>query len=129
MKNSSVENRNHETDRHCKFLTNQTEFFSIVEQQTFNTLSVFLLNMKTTTIRVLVVLIIFNHPLSWSAGRYFNKDGEIIDNWWSDFTSKGFEERAKCMVDQYSKYKVDGEDGKAIQVNIVFNKHGSINIR
>ncbi|KAL9985458.1 hypothetical protein ACROYT_G007869 [Oculina patagonica] len=46
-------------------------------------------------------------------GRYFNKDGEIIDDWWSKNTSQGFEERSKCIVDQYSKYSVDGgEDGK-----------------
>lgn len=48
-----------------------------------------------------------------SPGRYFNKDGEIIDDWWSKNTSQGFEERSKCIVDQYSKYSVDGgEDGK-----------------
>lgn len=41
-------------------------------------------------------------------GRYFNKDGEIIDDWWSNYTSQGFEQRAQCMVDQYNKYPVDG---------------------
>lgn len=48
-----------------------------------------------------------------SLGRYFNKDGEIIDDWWSNKTSQGFEERSKCIVDQYSNYSVDGgEEGK-----------------
>lgn len=43
-----------------------------------------------------------------SPGRYFNKEGEIIDNWWSNHTSQGFNTRAQCMVDQYNKYPVDG---------------------
>ena len=43
-----------------------------------------------------------------SPGRYFNKEGEIIDNWWSNYTSQGFDTRAQCMVDQYNKYPVDG---------------------
>ena len=43
-----------------------------------------------------------------SPGRYFNKEGEIIDNWWSNYTSQGFDTRAQCMVNQYNKYPVDG---------------------
>ena len=45
-----------------------------------------------------------------SPGRYFNKEGDIIDNWWSNYTSQGFNTRAQCMVDQYNKYPVDGGD-------------------
>ncbi|KAM7448959.1 hypothetical protein ABFA07_002968 [Porites harrisoni] len=43
-----------------------------------------------------------------ASGRHFNKEGEIIDNWWSNYTSQGFNTRAQCMVDQYNKYPVDG---------------------
>jgi len=48
-----------------------------------------------------------------STGRTFNKDGEIIDNWWSKSTSEAFEKRSNCIVNQYDKYPVDGGiDGK-----------------
>lgn len=43
-------------------------------------------------------------------GRNFNKDGEIIDNWWSKSILEVFENRLNCIVDQYSKYFVDGGD-------------------
>ncbi|KAJ7393921.1 hypothetical protein OS493_003590 [Desmophyllum pertusum] len=50
-------------------------------------------------------------------GRYFNKDGEIIDDWWSKNTSQGFEERSKCIVDQYNKYPVNGGDEGQIHID------------
>ena len=57
-----------------------------------------------------------------SSGRKFNKDGEITDNWWTNFTTKGFEKRAQCMVDQYNNYSVDGGERGQIQVNHVIKR-------
>ncbi|XP_068742754.1 endothelin-converting enzyme homolog isoform X1 [Montipora capricornis] len=63
---------------------------------------------------------ILAHELSHgfdATGRKFNKDGEITENWWTNFTTKGFEKRAQCMVDQYNKYSVDGGERGPIQIN------------
>ncbi|KAK2563721.1 Endothelin-converting enzyme 1 [Acropora cervicornis] len=54
---------------------------------------------------------ILGHELSHgfdANGRVFNKDGELIDNLWTNYTTQGFEKRAQCMEEQYSKYSVDG---------------------
>ncbi|EDO41736.1 predicted protein, partial [Nematostella vectensis] len=45
-----------------------------------------------------------------NTGRKFNKNGELTtSNWWSDGSLKGFDEKAKCIENQYSQYKVDGK--------------------
>jgi predicted metalloendopeptidase len=41
-------------------------------------------------------------------GRYFDKQGNMA-NWWTDESANNFEEKTKCLANQYSKYKV--EDG------------------
>ncbi|XP_076237007.1 neprilysin-1 [Calliopsis andreniformis] len=38
-------------------------------------------------------------------GRQFDKDGNMMQ-WWNDATVRAFRERAQCMVDQYSRYKL-----------------------
>ena len=38
-------------------------------------------------------------------GRKYNKDGNMVD-WWENATSKAYEEKTKCLVNQYSKYKI-----------------------
>ena len=38
-------------------------------------------------------------------GRKFDKDGNMRD-WWGNSSAQAFETKAKCMVDQYSKYKI-----------------------
>lgn len=55
-----------------------------------------------------------------SLGRKFNKDGEVVEDWWSNSSSFGFKERSKCIVDQYSQYKVD--IGGGIQENVRHNE-------
>lgn len=38
-------------------------------------------------------------------GRQFDKNGNMIE-WWDSKTIYTFREKAQCMVDQYSKYKM-----------------------
>ena len=38
--------------------------------------------------------------------RQFDKDGNMMQ-WWNNATVKAFRERAQCIIDQYSKYKID----------------------
>lgn len=38
-------------------------------------------------------------------GRQFDKDGNMMQ-WWNDATVKAFRQQAQCIVDQYSKYKL-----------------------
>jgi membrane metallo-endopeptidase-like protein 1 len=40
-----------------------------------------------------------------NTGRQFDKDGNRIP-WWSDETIETFNERKKCIIDQYSNYTV-----------------------
>ncbi|XP_066590529.1 neprilysin-1-like [Prorops nasuta] len=42
-------------------------------------------------------------------GRQFDKDGNMIQ-WWNNATIKAFRERAQCIVDQYSRYKLQEFD-------------------
>ncbi|XP_059609533.1 neprilysin-1 [Phlebotomus argentipes] len=39
-------------------------------------------------------------------GRQFDKDGNMMQ-WWNNATIQAFRERAQCIIDQYSKYKID----------------------
>lgn len=39
-------------------------------------------------------------------GRQFDKDGNMIQ-WWNNSTIRAFRERAQCIVDQYSRYKIE----------------------
>lgn len=39
-------------------------------------------------------------------GRQFDKDGNMMQ-WWNNATIEAFRERAQCIIDQYSKYKID----------------------
>jgi len=51
---------------------------------------------------------ILGHEMSHgfdNTGRQFDKFGEMND-WWTNKSKKNFEERTKCMVDQYNKYQV-----------------------
>jgi hypothetical protein len=42
-------------------------------------------------------------------GRQFDKDGNMMQ-WWNNATIRAFRERAQCIIDQYSKYKLDEVD-------------------
>ncbi|XP_052868359.1 neprilysin-1-like [Anopheles cruzii] len=39
-------------------------------------------------------------------GRQFDRDGNMMQ-WWNNATIKTFRERAQCIIDQYSRYKID----------------------
>ena len=39
-------------------------------------------------------------------GRQFDKDGNMMQ-WWNNATIKNFRERAQCIIDQYSRYRID----------------------
>jgi len=43
-----------------------------------------------------------------SQGRLFDKNGNVKD-WWSDSSEYNFEDRARCLINQYSNYEVFGE--------------------
>ncbi|KAH9901083.1 Metalloprotease [Cubamyces lactineus] len=51
-----------------------------------------------------------------SAGRLYNQKGKL-EQWWTNKTSEGFNERQKCIVDQYSNYTIDDGKGGKIHVN------------
>jgi len=38
-------------------------------------------------------------------GRDYDGDG-VLTNWWTDATSQKFNEKVKCVIDQYSKFEV-----------------------
>jgi predicted metalloendopeptidase len=42
-------------------------------------------------------------------GRQFDKDGNMMQ-WWNNVTIRAFRERAQCIIDQYSRYKLDEVD-------------------
>ncbi|XP_062552174.1 neprilysin-1 isoform X2 [Armigeres subalbatus] len=46
-------------------------------------------------------------------GRQFDKDGNMMQ-WWNNATIKAFRERAQCIIDQYSRYKIN-------EVNLYMN--------
>jgi endothelin-converting enzyme len=51
-----------------------------------------------------------------SLGRLYNQDAKL-ERWWTNATSEAFMERQKCIVDQYSKYTVEGPNGEKVHVN------------
>jgi len=51
-----------------------------------------------------------------SAGRLYNQHGKL-EEWWTDETSAGFNEKQKCIVKQYSSYTIDDGKGGKVHVN------------
>lgn len=51
-----------------------------------------------------------------SAGRLYNQKGKL-EEWWTNSTSKGFNVKQRCIVDQYSEYTIDDGHGGKIHVN------------
>ncbi|KAG9326904.1 hypothetical protein KVV02_001428 [Mortierella alpina] len=49
-------------------------------------------------------------------GRHFDKTGRKI-NWWTNATEQAFVAKAKCIVDQYNKYTVQGRSGQMYNVS------------
>lgn len=53
-------------------------------------------------------------------GRLFDKEGNL-NKWWSDYSIKRFQEKTKCLIQQYNKYTltdigqtIDGESTQGI---------------
>ncbi|XP_028397570.1 endothelin-converting enzyme 2-like isoform X2 [Dendronephthya gigantea] len=44
-----------------------------------------------------------------NTGRRFDKNGNIISEWWQASALKEFDKRAKCIEKQYSKYKIQSK--------------------
>lgn len=51
-----------------------------------------------------------------SSGRHYDQTGNYTD-WWDEESTKAFEERAQCFVEQYSNFTVIGTDSKVHHVN------------
>jgi len=51
-----------------------------------------------------------------SAGRLYNQEGRL-EHWWTDKTSKAFNVKQKCIVDQFSSYTIDDGKGGKLHVN------------
>jgi len=51
-----------------------------------------------------------------SSGRLYNENGKL-EEWWTEETSEGFNERQKCISKQYSKYTIDDGKGGKVHVN------------
>ncbi|KAL9545203.1 hypothetical protein MBANPS3_007261 [Mucor bainieri] len=51
-----------------------------------------------------------------SMGREYDGKGVLTD-WWTNVTSAQFEEKAKCFIDQYSKFTVPGPGNSTLNVN------------
>lgn len=43
-----------------------------------------------------------------SLGRKFDKNGDIVKEWWSKSSLMEFNKKSECIEEQYSKYKVQG---------------------
>jgi membrane metallo-endopeptidase-like protein 1 len=54
-------------------------------------------------------------------GRQFDKDGNMMQ-WWNNATIKNFRERAQCIIDQYSRYRID-EVGLYMNGRMTQGKH------
>lgn len=44
--------------------------------------------------------------LIFKTGRQYDKDGNL-KQWWNNATISAFRDRAQCIIDQYSRYKVN----------------------
>jgi len=50
-------------------------------------------------------------------GKQFDKEGNLVD-WWQAETKNRYLTRAKCIIDQYSKYSIAGTDGGSDRVSV-----------
>ncbi|KAK3840046.1 MAG: hypothetical protein JOS17DRAFT_725821 [Linnemannia elongata] len=51
-----------------------------------------------------------------SMGRHYDDIGRVA-NWWTNATSKAFDEKAQCYVNQYGNFTIKGPDGKDHNLN------------
>lgn len=53
-------------------------------------------------------------------GRRFDKNGNIIGEWWQDSALKEFDKRAHCIDEQYSKYVIQNRYPVSLVIQITF---------
>ncbi|KAK5820678.1 hypothetical protein F5H01DRAFT_291167 [Linnemannia elongata] len=51
-----------------------------------------------------------------NSGRHYDSIGRVA-NWWTNATSKAFDEKAQCYVNQYGNFTIKGPDGKDHNLN------------
>ena len=56
---------------------------------------------------IVMCVSLFSYYNTMITGRQFDKDGNMR-MWWSEKAVQVFNERAKCFMDQYSKYDISG---------------------
>lgn len=56
-------------------------------------------------------MIIYSHieGNDHSPGRKFDKNGDIVKEWWSKSSVMEFNKKSECIEEQYSKYMVQGK--------------------
>ncbi|KAI8390970.1 uncharacterized protein BYT42DRAFT_508673 [Radiomyces spectabilis] len=62
---------------------------------------------------------IIGHELTHAfdnSGRMYDGNG-ALQQWWTNATSKAFEEKTKCFIDQYNNFTIKGADNKEYHVN------------
>ena len=60
-------------------------------------------------ISFIMTVVLINMLLWLLSGREFDKNGNLRP-WWNTNVIKRFQERAQCMVDQYSRYQLNDEN-------------------
>ncbi|KAJ4488470.1 hypothetical protein J3R30DRAFT_3654706 [Lentinula aciculospora] len=51
-----------------------------------------------------------------SAGRLYNQQGKL-EQWWTNYTSDGFQLKQDCIIKQFSEYSIDDGHGGKVYVN------------
>jgi endothelin-converting enzyme len=49
-------------------------------------------------------------------GRHFDAQGRLVE-WWTEETSKAFDNKSQCFIKQYSNFTMDVDNGESIHVN------------
>ncbi|KAL1920029.1 uncharacterized protein VTP21DRAFT_1175 [Calcarisporiella thermophila] len=63
--------------------------------------------------------VVVGHEISHAfdnSGRLFAANGSMVE-WWTNATTKAFEERAQCFIDEYGNFTIKDENGKDVNVN------------
>src|SRR6266487_3379983 len=60
-----------------------------------------------------------------NTGRYFDKDGNL-NNWWTEESAKKYEQRARCFLQQYSKFDKSADITVTKYKDILFNIHAKL---
>ena len=53
------------------------------------------------------------------AGREYDKFGNLVP-WWNKESVERFKQRTKCMINQYSQYKSNGENVSSLYIRSLY---------